>query len=187
MAKRRANNEGTIYKTESGWRAQLPIGRQRLSFRAKTQKECQTWLKNTTKQVEEGLTFEGAIISLEEFLTDWLVNIQSSRSKGTMVLYQRTINKEILPILGQIKLTDLKPDLIQRLYAYKLKNGQSSHAVHTVHKVLNIALRHALGLGLIIQNPCKIVIKPKPEVREMKILDKREIQVLLSTAQDIRD
>lgn len=106
---------------------------------------------------------------------------------GTMFLYQRTVHKEILPILGQQKLTDLKPDLIQRLYAYKLKNGQSSHAVHQVHKVLNIALRHAVRLGLINQNPCEVAIAPKPEKSEMQFLDEDQIQVLLSAAREIGD
>ena len=104
-----------------------------------------------------------------------------------MAVYQRAVNKEILPILGRLKLTDLKPDLMQRFYVHKIKNGQSSHAVHKLHKVLNIALRHAVRLSLIVQNPCETAIPPRPKKTEMQFLDEDQIQVLLSAAREIRD
>ena len=188
MAKRRANNEGTVYKrTNKGWRAQVTINGQRLSYTAKTQKECQDWLKETIQQINQGFTYEGANTTVKEFLTNWLVSISSSRSKGTITLYQRTVNKEILPILGQLKLTDLKPDLIQRFYDHKIKNGQSAHAVHTAHKVLNIAIQHAVRLGCIVRNPCKETVPPKPEQTEMQSYDENQVQTLLTTSQVIKD
>jgi len=44
MAKRRANNEGTIYKrVNKGWRAQVTNNGRRFSYTGSPQKECQTW------------------------------------------------------------------------------------------------------------------------------------------------
>lgn len=188
MAKRRSNNEGTIYKRANDkWRAQITIDGQRLSFTANTQKECQNWLKQTILDINQGFTYNGTNITLEEFLDDWLVSIRSSRSKGTLALYRRTVIKEILPKLGDIKITDIKPDLVQRFYDFKIKNGQSEHAVYSTHKVLRVALQHAVRLGMIPRNPCKPTVPPRPQQTEMTIYDEDQILRLLETAKSIDD
>jgi integrase len=188
MAKRRANNEGTIYQRPNGkWRSQITIDGRRLSYTANTQKECQQWLKQTQFDIDQGYTFDGVNTSLKDFLDDWLISIKSSRSKGTISLYRRTVIKEIIPILGNFTITDLRPDMIQRYYDQKIRNGQSEHAVNQAHKVLNVALQHAVRLGLLPRNPCKATVPPKPRNTEMSILDEDEILQLLSTARSIKD
>ena len=89
MAKRRANHEGTIFKRINGtWRAQVSIHSRRLSFSAETQKECQDWIKETVRQLDEGYSFTSAQITLKQYLGDWLVSIQTSRSPRTLQMYQ---------------------------------------------------------------------------------------------------
>jgi hypothetical protein len=71
MAKRRANNEGTVYHRSDGkWRAQITLGSRRLSKTLKTQKECQEWLRKTRFQVDQGFNFRGSNIKLKDFLID---------------------------------------------------------------------------------------------------------------------
>ena len=188
MVKRRANNEGSIFqRPNGGWRAQVSIDGRRLSYTGQTQKECQKWLKETIIQVDQGFTFEGSDTLLKDFLEDWLISVQSSRSKTTTALYIRTVNIEIIPILGKTKLNDLNPGIIQRFYDYQIKIGKSGHAVHTMHKILKVSLQHAVKLGMIIRNPCKVTTPPRPEKHEMKIYDENQIQIFLNTALSIKD
>ena len=71
MARRRANNEGTIYQRSDGkWRAQITLGNRRMSKTLKTQKECQEWLRKTVLQINQGFNFKGSNIKLKDFLVD---------------------------------------------------------------------------------------------------------------------
>jgi integrase len=188
MVKRRSNHEGSIFKRENGsWRAQVSIEGRRLSYKGKTQKECQKWLRETNNNIEEGFTYKKISKRFQSFAEDWLVSISSSRSKTTTALYDRTMRIEIFPFLGKSKLIDLTPEVIQRLYDHLIKQGKSGHAVHTIHKVLNVSLEHAVRLGMIIRNPCKSTSPPKPETTEMKIFDENQIHTFLNTANSLND
>ena len=188
MAYKRSHNEGTIYKRSNGkWRAQVSIDGRRLSFTAKTKKEGLAWIRETTNQIDRGLTFEGADTTLEEYLSDWLNVVESSRSKGTFSLYRWTVRKRINPYIGHIKLMELRPDRVPRFYHHLHKEGCSNHAVHVTHKTLRVALNHAIKLGLIGRNPCSGATPPKPKQTEMKFYDDIQVRKLLDTAVAIGD
>lgn len=183
MAKRRGNNEGTIFQKLNGkWRAQVSINGHRVGFTAKTRGECQAWIKETIRQIDHGLTFEGADTNLKDFLYSWLASVSASRVKGTIERYRWLIDHEIVPMLGGYKLKDIKPDLVQNFYDIRLKKGRSADMVHSTHKVLSVAFTHAVQLGMIGRNPCKSTTPPKIYRKEMQILDENQIQILLTNA-----
>jgi hypothetical protein len=73
MAKKiRGKNEGSIWKQRGRWRAAITISGKRISRTFDTKSECQAWIREIQNQIDQGLTFSGAKISLEVFLTGWL-------------------------------------------------------------------------------------------------------------------
>jgi integrase len=183
MAKRRANHEGTIFKRNNGsWRAQVSIQGRRLSHTAKTQRECKEWLKDTIKQLDQGYSYRSAQTSLETFLENWLISIQSSRAPSTLNIYQLTIQNEITPVLGKVKLKDLSPDKIQLLFDRKLAEGGSPHTVKRIHKVLHVALGQGVKLGLLTRNPVTATVPPRITTREMQYLAEHQVQSFLEKA-----
>ena len=61
MARKRGNNEGSIYHRKDGlWCAQVSLSGKRITKYAKTQHECRDWVKQTLDKIEHGLTFEGS-------------------------------------------------------------------------------------------------------------------------------
>ena len=62
------------------------------------------------------------------------------------------------------------------------KRGLSAQTVQHVHRTLSQALSHAVQLGVLLRNPAGQVKPPRPEQREIKILSKDEIGVLLKAA-----
>ena len=188
MAKIRAHNEGSIYQRSNGtWRAQVSIDGRRVSFTAKTKKEGLAWILETKNQIDKGLTFEGAGMTLQEFLAEWLKTVSISRSKGTHTTYSWTVKKRILPYIGDVNLMELRPDRIQRFYLHLQKEGLSNHAVHVTHKTLRVAMNHAVKLGLIGRNPCSGTTPPRPKQTEMKFYDEQQVKSLLNTAKKIGD
>lgn len=188
MAKKRVNHEGTIFQRNNGtWRAQLTLNGQRLSFSGKSQRECRDWIKATQQKIDAGLSFEGAQTSLENFLSDWLVTIKSSLRVRTCTQYEQIVRDHINPQLGQIKLFDLRPEHIQKLYNAHLKAGIGPRTVQLTHAVLRRALVHAVKLGLLERNPAAATVPPRPKPAEMKILDERQVSLFLSAAKESRN
>jgi integrase len=70
MANKRGNNEGSIYRRKDGrWSAQVSLNGRRITKYGKTQKECRDWVNQTLDKIDLGLTFDGAQVSLGEYMS----------------------------------------------------------------------------------------------------------------------
>jgi len=187
MAKKRGQNEGTIYKRKNGnWAAQVSIQGRRLTKYTKTQSEARTCLRTTLNQVDNGITFLGAQMQLGKYLEQWLVTVKTSVRPKTYEQYRQIVTGYIVPILGHIKLKDVRPDHVQSLYNTKLKSGTSNRTVRMIHAVIHRALNQAFKMGIITRNPSDVVIKPKLIKKEMKTLTDTQVQTLLLAARGTR-
>ena len=94
MAKKRGNNEGSIFRKKNGsWRAQVSLDGRRPSFTAKTKKECQNWIKKMIGKIDDGLTFDTTQITLEEYLLGWIVSKKPSIRYTTWTHYKSVIER----------------------------------------------------------------------------------------------
>lgn len=184
MSKKRGQGEGSINKRKNGlWAAQITVQSRRISKYFKSQSECREWLRKMRTQIDNGLTFSGAQISVSVFLNEWLVLSETSVRPKTIDQYRKIVRLHINPDLGLIKMKDLNPRQIQALYSKKLEGGLSPRTVVLIHAVLRRALSHALRLGMIGSNPALAVIRPKFKRKEMKTLSDSQVRILLSFAE----
>lgn len=187
MARRRANNEGSIHKLPSGaWRAQLRLDGQRLSYTGKTQRECQEWVKKTIGQIDEGLTFANTKVTLAEFMENWLTSTKASQRPRTWSQYSQLNRDYIAPRLGTIKVKDLRAEHIQRLYNSLGEQDTGTHTILKIHMLLHSALEHAIRTGMIPRNPVDATIPPAQPAEEMQILDESQVSQLLVAAANTR-
>jgi len=187
MSKKRCQGEGSIFRRKNGlWVAQITVQGRHVSKYSKSQSECREWLRKTKAQVEDGLTFSGAQISVGDFLSEWLVLNETSVRPKTSDQYKQIVAQHIVPSLGMIKMKDLNPRQIQALYSKKLESGTSARTVILIHAVLRRALNHALKLGMIGRNPTLAVTRPKFKRKEMKTLSDVQVRTLLSFAEGDR-
>lgn len=188
MAKKRGNNEGSIYKRKNGsWRALVTVDGKRLTRTFNTKREGQEWIRKMLDEIDSGLVFESTLITLETFINEWLVSIEPSVRFNTFKQYEQVSRQHILPTLGEKRLRDVTPEQIQRLYNQMIRNGSSPRTVQLVHSVLHRALVHAVKLGLIPRNPDDATMPPKPKRKEMQFYDENQVQQLLITAKTTGD
>ncbi len=189
VAKKRGNNEGSIffYSRKKLWRAMVTIDGHRLGHYGKTRQECANWLKETLAQIDKGLTYDASQIKVGEFLEDWLVSIKSNIKPTTCYNYNLAVHKHIIPALGKLLMKDLRPDIVQRFYDKKLKNGTSKFSLQSTHRVLHKALSHAVVLGMISRNPTEGVVVPRPENKEMKFYNEIQSNQLLMAVKGTRN
>ncbi|MCC7130131.1 MAG: hypothetical protein B6D39_04800 [Anaerolineae bacterium UTCFX2] len=187
MAKIRGKKEGSIHQRKNGtWRAQICLEGQRLSYTARTKLECQDWIKKTIRQIDQGMTFASTTVIFGDFLKIWLGSTKSSLCQRSWEHYDQLIRTYVLPHLGSVKIKDLQPDQIQRLYNHLLSSEVGIHTVIKIHAVIHNALEQAVKTGLANRNPADAVIPPREPVKEMMVLDDSQASRLLVAAQRSR-
>jgi len=180
MAKKRGNNEGTIYQLPSdSWRAQIYINGHRIGKTKKSKKEAQIWLHKTLEKTACGYTGKGSHVLFREFLQQWLSIKKNSVKNSTWTLYEITIRVHIESILGEIRICDLEPSDIQNLYLLKKEQGIGNRSILVMHTIINNSLKTAVKNGTLISNPAKSVSAPKYSSPEMDFYSEHEITQLL--------
>ena len=79
MAKKRGNNEGSIYRRKHGtWAAQYTVwtaeGRKRRSVSGKTRAEVSRKLTEAMADRDDGLLYDAGKLTIGEYLDDWLAD-----------------------------------------------------------------------------------------------------------------
>ena len=124
-----------------------------------------------TKDLEEawknGAPCELSIdIVLRDFIEkEWLPYCKMSEqlSERAVEDYERIANARIIPVLGNKKLGDVKPQDIERIYFGMRQEGLAGTTCKRVHEVLRSIFSRAIQLGLLVpeRNPLSRVKPPK--------------------------
>jgi len=187
MAKRRGNNEGTIFQISSGkWRAQVSVQGKRLSFYGQTRKECQDWIKETSRKIDDGLTYKGSKTTLKQFILEWLTMKSTTLEPETLKQYKHFALDYIIPELGNIILINLRADQIQTMYNLYIENGIGLRSIEYTHSVFRGCLNHAVKLNILSKNPTDGADPPKPKPEEIIVLNENQIQSFMITVQSLQ-
>lgn len=132
----------------------------------KKQKAVQDFAYEFEHKVLNGLIFEGRKTSLKEFVDRWLEEYAVIHLEpGTVEKYTAELNK-VLPALGHIKLTELRPHLLNSFFVSLTKDGArkdgkpggySKNSIAKTKNVLSSVLRTAADWELIEKNPLERV------------------------------
>jgi len=88
----------------------------------------------------------------------------------------------VLPALGRLRLGDLRPAHILSAEREWREGGLSAYTVLKHHRLVREALQHAVRWQLLVVNPADAVTPPRPERREMSVLDRDQAAALLEGA-----
>lgn len=186
---KRGNSEGSITQLSDGrWQARVTLENgKRKAFYAKTRAEAAQKLTAALRDRDRGLPVGlDERQTLEQYLASWLETIKPTVRPRTWKRYAELMNQHAVPALGKIPLAKLAPQQVQRLYSSKLEAGLSSTTVHHLHAVLHRALAQAMRLGLVARNVSELVDVPRMAERELHVLDREQVRLLLAAAQGDR-
>jgi len=183
MAKKRGNNEGTVYKRKDGrWCAQVSLSGKRITRYAKTQRECHDWVREITNKIEHGMSFDATQLTLERYMESWLTGKDLSIRQNTARNYRRYAEQDILPVIGKMRLQNILPAHIRQLYLRMQAEGKGSRTIQLVHATLHCALKQAVKERLIGYNPMDAVERPKVETKEFHIFTESQARTFLEAA-----
>lgn len=161
MGGRRARR-GHVYRrrTKSGgwsaWHAVIdldrdPDGQRRQTTRSfPTRAEAYAWLADMNQQQAA----EGPTLGL--WLTGWQERLGHLR-ESTAVSYRGHIGNYLIPLLGDIPVSDLGVGEVEALHEMLAAAGISTALARRIHATLSSALADAERDGLIANNPCSRV------------------------------
>jgi integrase len=181
--RRRGHGEGSIFQRKDGrWSAAMTLGGgQRKTFYGKTRRDVSDQLKTALSQQQQGTLLVAEHMTAKQFLAKWLeTGVKSSVKDRTYVGYESIVRIRVDPHIGTRRLDKITPLDLQELYGTLERGGLSSRSVVHTHRVLHQAFRQAVRWRYLLRNPCDDVKLPQTTRRELNVLDKTQVTVLLA-------
>ncbi len=148
-----------------------------------TKRDAETKLRELITAAERGDYVAPTKETVGTFLEKWLDTYAATNtSLRTQRDYRGKAYRYLIPALGTLPLTALRPEHVQGLYADLLGRGLSRRTVLHTHRILKEALSHAVKWRLVARNVCDAVDAPRPERKEMVALDGDGVSRLLYAA-----
>ena len=120
---------------------------------------------------------------LQDFLLDFLEKYKMNLSITTYNCYMRICKKYIIPLLGDIKLCDIRPIHIQN-YVVDLLDLLTPQTIKVHLNILNLALKRAYRLKLIKENVVQFVEVPKNKKYKNEIYNAEDMKKLLEKSRE---
>lgn len=126
--------------------------------------------------------------TLGQWLEHWLESVlpRAVRWK-TLSTYTSQMRVHVVPALGALPLSDIRPETLEQFYRQLLDAGRSEHTVHAVHRVLRSALNEAVRRQRLATNPAQVARPPRVRHREVEPLSASECQQILQAASERRN
>ena len=150
-----------------------------------TKRDAEKRLAELLCELDNGTFIKSAKITVAKYLERWLLDYcKSNLSPRGYERYESIVWVHLVPNIGNITLTQLKPEHLQRLYTDKLNEGKSPLTVKYIHTVIHKALQTALKWGLLNRNAANGVDIPKAHHKDMQVWDDFEVRHFLEAIKD---
>ncbi len=184
--KRRANGEGTIRRRKDGrWEGRVSlqgIGKTRVVY-GKTKIEVSEKIQNLRVDNARGLVVAGPKVTLEVYVENWLQNIQRPAvSRNHFINLEGLWRKHLKPRIGKVKLSEIRPDHIDYLFASMDEDGLSLARREKSYALLSTVFSHAIERRDIALNPLNGVRKPRAPKPEVGSFSAEEAKTILDTS-----
>jgi integrase len=98
----------------------------------------------------------------------------------SQLIYLNSLNKHILPVLGNKKLGKIKPFHIQELVSNMHTQGFKRTTIEHIRTCINVCFKQAIKWGFITRNPCAYIDLPRTEMKApQELISAEEINRLI--------
>lgn len=168
-----------------------------------TKREAERALRETLGAIEDGTHVERSTVTVAAYLRDeWLAarrprgeggrRSRGSVSEATWEEYRKVVEHYVVPAFGGVRLQELRPVDITRLYdelertGGRSGTGRSPKTLANIHGVLHKALDDAVRLGRLTRNPVNLVDAPRPGRARTAVWDVAELRRFLEHVREDR-
>jgi len=187
-------------RSKNTWEITIDIGRDPATGKRRrhfeslrgSKKEAQYRLAELQVNIAQGIYIkQPRQLTVAIWLLKWLESyVASNLAPKTMESYKDELNNYIIPRLGEVRLSELRPHHIQDYIAWALSEGRRLHTGGLAHRtvqyhfrILSKALDDAIRMGLIAVNSCKGIKAPKPPRTDIPAIGPDDLTKLLKAIQ----
>lgn len=134
------------------------------------------------RQIEDGTYTPGKTPTVSAWYQHWLTTIAYHRVRPRVLENYRSIGKNHIPHIGARKLDQLTPDDIRFMHQQMRNNGVSDRTIQIAHATLARALKDAVREGIISQNPCDRMDRPKANSKPREAFTEMEARAIITAA-----
>ena len=121
--------------------------------------------------------------SVAELLDRWLAQKQGTLTPATYEEYRRTVERDLKPVFGPIRLDKLTAQQLDRFYKAQSAKGLSPRTVRKQHANLSAALNQAVKWDLIVRNPAAKASPPATKKTRVRPPGVDAVQKMVSVAE----
>ena len=190
--------KGRVAKRGKSWIVVVDVGRdpntgrRRQHFQTfRTKRDAEHRLGDLLKESQSGTYVKPTKQTTGEYLRQWLRDWAGAHTRArTAEGYAHKLERHVIPAIGAVELSALQPFHLQALY-HELeesgrldgKGGLSRRSVLHIHRILSGALQRAVKWGLLLRNVAQAVDPPRPDHREMLVLDGIGVRTVLAAVE----
>lgn len=174
-----------------------PDGSRRLirkTITARSDREAKKQLALFVTEVENRIITPDSNMLFRDFVTLWDENYASTNLEvRTYTRYREMLRDNILPAIGDMRLTDIKPITLLNLYSSLSADGArkdgkpggySPKTIQHIHRLISAIYNKAAEWQIIGINPAAHVKPPKVERKEIDFYDLEDIRILIKALED---
>lgn len=180
----RETSAGRFLVQASGGFDEFTGRRRRVTRRVRgSRTDAERALTRLLTELDAGTWADPGRITLGRYLDErWLPHMRTRLRASTWERYRSLVRHHVIPRIGRIPLGKLRPAHVQAVVDGMLAAGQSRASALQAYRVLSEALRHAVRWQLLAQNPAAGASPPRPERRELAVLEASQVRALLEEA-----
>lgn len=177
---------GVALRADGRYMGRFVVDGEQFTFYDKNLKKLVKKMQEKRYEVEHGFYCKETNITVEGWFETWLKEYKENTVKaGTIESYSQNFLLYIKPILGKRKLSQVRPEHIQKL----LNNMTKKYAPATINLtvvILGGMYKQAYKNKLVASNPMLVVVPPKKKgtKKKIRVLSLEEQKVFIEYAKD---
>lgn len=195
------NGAGGITRRPNGlWMGRITLGYEngrqvRRAYYGPTAAEVRAKMAEAQAKLQTGATpvTRGRGATLAGYVREvYLPGAEHRLGPRTLLRYRELLEQHVLPTLGTKQIAKLQPGDVEALLSAKLKEPArggvlSPGTVGHIRTALRAVLNRAIRDGLAVRNAASLASPPRVGRRELSLLKRDELQLLLESAEAHRD
>jgi integrase len=149
----------------------------------KTKKQAEAALAQAIAKRLNGQEAFPPTMTFAEYVERWLQHKRRDKRLTTIRRYEGLLRDHILPVLGGIRVADVRPAEVQITLDRMSEGGQSARSVIQARAVISGALKAAVDWQLIPLNPARAAKAPSPQRPALQVPSPEGLLALVRAAE----
>jgi integrase len=138
------------------------------SSRFNTEREAKKALREAQSMADKGNYVQSTKMKYGEYMNEWFAIKQSELSRMTITNHLININHHIIPLIGEVQLSELKVHHIEKFLTKLREKGLAESTIKKILGLVTSSLISAVKKDLILKNVA-LYVDNKPKIKRSKV------------------